>query len=150
PKVIGEELAGQVHTYSQYKRLGYYPALDFFQGQNIIPEDLLDAARNVAWLAKELVQDEVHRHLHRAFAQIQVQRIHSVAFTLPRVRPLQQNSLMLLGNHYTPNTMRVGMVLTTQGNNQSTVGLEEYAQGMLWQGLNEHFSALKVTSSQLV
>ncbi len=150
PRVIGTELARQVHAYTQYERLGYYPALDYFKGRDIIPADLLDAALNVAWLAKELVQDEIRRRLQQAFSQVRIQNLQSVAFTLPRVRPSQQNSLVLLARHYTPDTMRVGMLLTTQRNQTSTAGLEDHAQNMLWQWLNEHFSSLEVTSSQVV
>jgi hypothetical protein len=70
---VGEELASQVRSYVRRERLGYYPALELFRQRCGIDGELIDAAQNIAWLACELVREQVQRRLRAAFSSVQVQ-----------------------------------------------------------------------------
>ena len=48
PAAVGEQLAQQVDDYTWRERLGYYPALGFFEGRSGVDPDLLRAAKDIA------------------------------------------------------------------------------------------------------
>lgn len=150
PALIGSELADLVDAYTSRERLGYYPALGYFREYGDLPGELLDAAWNLAWLSKELVQEEVRVRLGAVFSQVRFDALHSVAFTLPRVLPRHPNARVRLARHYTPDRVRVGLILSALRSQRSTEGMEDYARQMLSRWLKDHFTAMEVTSSQVV
>jgi hypothetical protein len=150
PTVVGEELARATHAWVRENRLGYYPALDFLHDAQALPDELVDAASNIAWLARELVKDEVRRRLRQVFSQVRIDALQSVAFTMPRVRPASPNALQGLAQHFTPDSVRVGLTVSMLRKQPVADGMEEYARRMLWRWLKDRFSAMEVTSSQVV
>lgn len=150
PELVGYELAEQVNGYAWAHRLRYYPAIGYFMDQGGIDGNLLDACRNIAWLAKELVQEEVHRRLRGVFHGVEIASIRSTAFLMPRVRPSMPNAVKRLAGHYTANAVRTTLVLTAPEPPAADHASEAYARRMLWRWLKDHFSAMEVTSTQVV
>lgn len=150
PELIGRVLADKVDEYVWRNRMGYYPALGYFIDHGGIDEQLLEACSNVAWLAKELVQEEVYRRLNKVFDDVGIAAIRSTAFTMPRIRPQTPAALAMLANHFTPDSVKTTLLL------EATRGLSDpekttaYTRRMLWRWLKDHFSAMEVTSARVV
>lgn len=149
-ELVGHELAHEVNQISWRRRLGYFPALGYFMDHGGIDESLLDACGNLSWLAKELVQDEIHLRLNGVFAGVEIASIRSTAFTMPTVRPRDPNALSRLAVHYAPDAVRTTLVLDTLEDSQQNEASTVYARRMLWRWLKDHFSAMEVTSSRVV
>ena len=109
PMVVGDELARATHDWVRSNQVGYYPALDYLHEIQALPDELVEAASNIAWLARELVKDEVRRRLRQVFSQVRIDALQSVAFSMPRVRPSAPNALQSLAQHFTPDSVRVGL-----------------------------------------
>lgn len=148
--VVGEELAWQIQEYIRRERLGYYPALGLFMDYGGIESCLLEAVRNIAWLAKELVQDEVYRLLGQVFNYVEIESMCSTAFTLPRIHPTQTNAGILLASHYTPDTVRLTLVLGVTSEQAGSEGVESYVRRMLWRWLKDNFPSMEVTCSTVL
>lgn len=150
PDLVGAELATAVDAYVRREGLGYYPALGYFREVGGIEEGLLDAAANLAWLAGELARDEVKRRLRQVFSRVEVESVQPVAFTLPSVRPSHPDALAQLARHYTPDTLKVGLLLTSLQKQPAASGMEQFVRRTLWRWLRERFAAMDIASARLV
>ena len=92
PHTVGHEIAEQVHHYAQSHKLGYYPALEYFNKQGGVDSDLINAAESISWLAAQIVCNEVKTKLRPIFAGISIESVHNKAFTMPMVRLVQANT----------------------------------------------------------
>lgn len=150
PLAVGAALAEAVHACAQARGLGYYPALGYFREVGGVDEAVLDAAANLGWLAGELAQEEVRRRLRQVFSRVDVESVQPVAFTLPPVRPSQPHALERLARHYTPDTVKVGLLLTSLQRQAAPLGMEQFVRRTLWRWLRERFAAMDIASARLV
>lgn len=150
PEVIGRELATRVDAYVRENGVGYYPALAYFREVGAIEEGLLEAAANLAWLAGELAREELERRLRQVFSRVDVESIQPVAFTLPQIRPRAPDAVDRLARHYTPDTLRVGLLLTSLQKRPLPLGMEQFVRRTLWRWLRERFAAMDIASARLV
>jgi hypothetical protein len=119
PRVVGAELATQIDDYVNNHRLGYYPALAYFkqlgEQQAGVEPELLKAEDEIAWFVTNWMEGEVKRLLRRQFVQLRFESVLATAFTLPRVRPRQDNAVAKLAQHFTVDRVRMLIEITTAG-----------------------------------
>ena len=151
PRVVGEALAEQVQAYAETHRLGYYPALDYFRQNGIeFDADLLDAADHIGWFVCNAVRDEVQRKLRPVFASLSIQSIQSQAFTMPTVRPHQANALQALATHYTPDTVKTVVIVSSVQKSEMMETQARWASHLAHRWLKESFARIEVSSAQPV
>lgn len=150
PRLVGEELARGVDAYVRRARLGYYPPLGYCDDLGVLSGDLVEAVHNMAWLSRELVREEVVRRLGQAFPRVGVDRMHSTAFTMPRVRVGQPNAVPALTRHFTPDSVRVGLTVDLKRSPADAGESARYVRQQLARWLADRFSTVEVTSSQVV
>ena len=146
PAVVASELAHQVYEYERANHLGYYPAIDYFDGQEGIDPDLIHAIQNIAWVATSMVRNEIQTRMRPVFSNIQFESIQTQAYTLPSIRPHNPNAIHELINHYSLTTVKVSMVATLIQREEHTDTIEKIAENLVYRWLKEHFKSIKVTS----
>lgn len=150
PYVVGEELASQISEYARQNDLGYYPAIDFFLHNGGIEKDLLDAAGNISWLITNLVREEVRIRLRPVFSSIRFESLQTHAYTMPGVRPGQNNAYQLLVDHYTPDEVKVNIIATLVRKRESLHEAEQMARHQVCRWLKGRFDALEITNVQAI
>lgn len=150
PQRVGRLLAEAVSAHEQEQGLGYYPALDYFQEQGALDPELLNAAENIAWLGSSLVREEVRQRLRGVFANVKIQSIQCQAFTMPTVRPHGPAALDRLTEHFTPDRIKLELLLTLFRKEQAPEGMERMARNMVHHWLKDTFEFLEITSATLV
>lgn len=152
PMVVGMELADQVDAYSRREKLGYYPALDYFDTvKEVVDPELLDAARNIAWFAGNAVREEIQIRLRGVFSNVQLESAQCLAFTFPPVRPNQNGALEDLADHYTPNIFRLCLLVSSLTKKEELQeNMEEAASKTTLSHLRRYFDSVSVTSAQQV
>jgi hypothetical protein len=144
---LGPSLAGQVNEYVLAHALGYYPALDYFETHAGPDPNLLAMNRHVASIIADYVADEVARRLRAPFSNVTVERVQSLAFTMPRVRLSQPNALEALCQHYSPNRVKLDVVTSTIVKGDPP-GLEQAARQKALRWLRSRFDAVEITGSR--
>lgn len=151
PLVVGEELARQVDGYARANKLGYYPALEFFdEVEDGIDADLIETVRGIAWFVGNLTQNEIEHRLRVAFSEVTVQDLRLLAFTMPQVRPSHPNALHDLSRHFTPDTVKAVMVLSNIEKRADLEGMDKLAEHKVVRWLEPHFESVEVTASHFV
>lgn len=150
PTLVGEELADAVQAYVREHKLGYYPALEYFRDQGGIDSALLEAADGIAWVASSLVREEVRVRLRPIFASVRFGALQALAFTLPPVRPSSAEPRAALARHYTPDTVKLDLLVTLLQRETPPDGLDTLASHMLVRWLKPSFAALEVTAARQV
>ncbi len=150
PQVVGKLLAEGVASYAEAHALGYFPALDFFQEQGGLDPELLNAVENIAWLGSSLVREEVRVRLRGVFANVKIQAIQCQAFSMPTVRPSSPHVLEKLAAHYTPNRIKLDLLLTTFRKHEAEEGMGQMAKNMAYRWLKDSFEMIEITSATLV
>ncbi len=150
PHVVGKLLAEAVAQYSADHELGYFPALDFFQERGDIDPELLNAAENIAWLGTSLVREEVQIRLRGVFASVTIRSIQCLAFTMPTVRPQAPDALERLTRHYTPNQVKLDLLVTTFRKQKGDTGMDQMAKQMAHRWLKDSFSQLEISNATLI
>ena len=150
PFVVGEELAQHVHAYAVTNKLGYYPALEYFEQQGELDPDLLNAAENIAWLVTGLVREEVRTNLRPVFSTIKFETIKAVMFTMPSIRPGQNNALHQLAEHFTPDQVKVSLIATSIRKQENPEAALALTRNMVCRRLTEHFSKLEINSFRYI
>lgn len=150
PMVVGKELARQVHEYVRDRKLGYYPALEFFEALDEgIDSDLIDTVRGIAWFVGNLVQTEINHRLRAAFSDVAIQDLRLLAFTMPQVRPSQPNALFDLSKHFTPDTIKAVMQVSNIEKRANFEGVDKLAEHKVVRWLEPHFESVEITASHL-
>ena len=151
PLVIGEELARQVDRYARENKLGYYPALEFFDDiEPGIDSDLIDTIRGIAWLVSNLAENEIEHRLRVAFSEVAIRDLRLLAFTMPQVRPNQPNALHDLARHFTPDTIKAVLELSNIEKRADLEGMDKLAEHKVMRWLEPHFESVEITTSHLV
>ncbi|NOZ38156.1 MAG: hypothetical protein GXP11_08865 [Gammaproteobacteria bacterium] len=150
PYVVGVELARQIDHYVRKQKLGYYPALDYFHGKDIIDSDLYNTAESIAWLLENLTQQTLQTHLRPLLSELQFDSTHVQIFILPHVRPGQNNAIHSLTAHLTPDHLRVslkGTLKFTENDEQSLINKTIYK---INNALDKFFSLHDINGIKLI
>lgn len=143
-EVVGHALTEQVVEYVNNNKLGYFPALDFFQGTSVIDPDLLDAAETIGWFASKYVREEIQRRMRPFFSHISFQSVQTVAFTMPSVRPSQLNAWHDLLDHYTPDLIKVDVIASVLRKYDRQDGLSNWSKQLFKRNLEGSFQDFQV------
>lgn len=150
PYVVGVELARQIDRHVREQKLGYYPALDYFQGKNIVDSDLYNTAESIAWLLENLTQQTLRTHLRPLFSNLQFDSTQVHIFILPHVRPSQNNAIHSLTTHLTPDHLRVslnGMLKFNEDDERSLIDKTVYE---INNALDKFFSLHDISGIKLI
>ena len=150
PYIVGEELTAQVTRYVRENQLGYYPALDFFQAQGGLEEELLEAAEGISWFSANIVREEIQRKLRPVFSSITFKAQQCVAFTMPTIRPNNINAYNELLTHYTPDTIKANIEVTSLQKQDKGELMSRWATNTCYRWLKDSFDLFEVTSTQVV
>ncbi len=153
--IIGRTLAKVADEYvkenaSSEKPVGYYPAIEFFKTLDYVDVDLITSAEQVAWLVSKLARETIQSKLRPIFSSVQFQSIQTLAFSLPKIRPKQSDAIEQLASHYTPDKVKIELVLTMMRHDSEVEDdrAEPYARKMMFRWLQPEFEDIKVTSSK--
>lgn len=146
PKIVAENLAEQVMAYEIEHRLGYYPAIDFFQQHGGVEPELIEALENISWVLTSMVRNEIRLRLRPVFSQLKIESLKTLAFTMPTVRPGQQNAKINLTNHFVAVSVKANLIATLLQKIADTRTAARMAESMCYRWLKDHFSKIDVTS----
>jgi hypothetical protein len=149
PVEVGEELARVIDQYARKHRLGYYPAIEFFRHVPDINQGLIENAEQIAWVVSKVAREQVQSRLRPIFSSVKFQSVQTEAFTLPSVRPNYPSALEQLKSHYTPDTVRLELLVSIlrKDNDQRGDAVETYARKMIYRWLRGIFEDVDVTAS---
>jgi hypothetical protein len=148
--IIGQTLAEIADEYVKENKTGYYPAIDFFKTHADVDPNLIASAEQVAWLVSKLARETIQSKLRPIFSSVQFQSVQTLAFSLPKVRPHQIDALKQLAKHYTPDSVKIELILTMMRRDSEAEDnrAEPYARKMIFRWLASEFESLEVTSSK--
>jgi hypothetical protein len=150
PGVVGEMLTNQIAERVNEQKLGYFPALDFFQQQGSVDADLLDAAQTIGWFSARYAREEIQRRLRPFFSTISFQSVHTQAFSLPPVRPNQLNAWQALCAHYTPDTVKIDIIASVLKKQNNLQGLANWAKQLFARNLDGVFEKFEVIQTIVI
>lgn len=145
---LGRTLAERVQAIVRADRIGYFPALDFFDDHPDMDPELLGTVKTIAVQIRKRVKTEVKANLWPVFSSVQIGRATSLAFTLPRVSPAQPDALARLAQHYFPNAVRLELVLTTLDKQHRLEEVEKFSSGKVVRNLRDAFESVVVTATR--
>ena len=148
--IIGRTLADIADEYQKKNKTGYYPAIDFFKTLDTVDPDLIASAEQVSWLVSKLARETVQSKLRPIFSSVTLQSIQTLAFSLPKVRPNKTDAVEQLSRHYTPDTVKMELVLTMMRRDSEADDdrAEPYARKMMFRWLESAFELVTITSSR--
>lgn len=146
PRIVAENLAEQVMRYERENQLGYYPAIDFFQQHGGVEPELIDALENISWVLTSMVRNEIRLRLRPVFSQLKIESLKTLAFTMPTVRPGQQNDHLKLVEHFSATSVKANMIATLLQKIVDTESAAKMTRSMCYRWLKEHFDHIDVTS----
>jgi hypothetical protein len=149
PGLIGAEIAASVDDYVRENELGYYPALTYFRDNGAIDAELIHKAEQLAWRASKHARELIQTGLRPIFSTVRFRSVQPQAFLMPTVRPGQPGALKKLSQHYSPDIIRLELVLSLlrKDNDSGERSTELYARKMIYRWLREPFEMVEVTSS---
>ncbi|MCK4834681.1 MAG: hypothetical protein KAT12_07875 [Gammaproteobacteria bacterium] len=150
--IIGRTLAEIAGDYERENKTGYYPAIEFFKTLDKVDPDLILSAEQVAWLVSKLTREIIQSKLRPIFSSVQFQSIQTLAFSLPKVRPLQPDAIEKLSAHYTPDSVKVELVLTMMRRDSEAEDdrAEPYARKMMFRWLQPEFESIEIKNSKAI
>ena len=148
--IIGKTLADIADEYQRNNKTGYYPAIDFFKTLDTVDPDLITSAEQLSWLVSKLARETVQSKLRPIFSSVTLQSIQTLAFSLPKVRPNKADAVEQLSKHYTPDTVKIELVLTMMRRDSEADDdrAEPYARKMMFRWLESAFEIVTITSSR--
>jgi len=148
--IIGRTLADIADEYEKKNKTDYYPAIDFFKTLDAVDPDLITSAEQVSWLVSKLAREIVQSKLRPIFSSVTLQSIQTLAFSLPKVRPNKTDAVEQLSKHYTPDTVKMELVLTMMRRDSEVDDdrAEPYARKMMFRWLESAFELVTITSSR--
>jgi len=145
---LGRTLAERVDAIVRSEKLGYYPALDFFEDHPDMDPELIGMVKTLAAQIRKRVKREVQTHLWPVFSSVQIERATTLAFTLPRIKPAQPDALARLALHYFPNAVRLELVLTTLDKQHRLEEAEKFSSSKVVRNLRDAFESVSVTATR--
>jgi hypothetical protein len=145
---LGRTLAERVDAIVRAEKLGYYPALDYFEDHPGIDPELIGMVKSLAAQIRKRVKREVQTQLWPVFSSVQIERATTLAFTLPRMTPAQPDALARLAQHYFPNAVRLELVLTTLDKQHRMEEVEKFSSSKVVRNLRDAFESVSVTATR--
>ena len=145
---LGRTLAERVDAIVRAEKLGYYPALDYFEDHPGMDPELIGTVKALAAQIRKRVKREVQTQLWPVFSSVQIERTTTLAFTLPRVTPAQPDALARLARHYFPNAVRLELVLTTLDKQHRLDEAEKFSSSKVVRNLRDTFESVSVTATR--
>lgn len=147
--IIGKTLAYIADGYERENKTGYYPAMEFFRTLDGVDSNIIASAEQVAWLVAKLAREAIQKKLRPIFSSVHFESIQTIAFSMPRVRPNQAGAIEKLSEHYTPDTVKIELVVTMMRRDSEAEDsrAEPYARKMIFRWLSSEFASVEVTSS---
>ena len=145
---LGRTLAERVDAIVRAEKLGYYPALDYFEDHPGMDPELIGTVEALAAQIRKRVKREVQTQLWPVFSSVQIERTTTLAFTLPRVTPAQPDALARLAQHYFPNAVRLELVLTTLDKQHRLDEAEKFSSSKVVRNLRDTFESVSVTATR--
>ncbi|MDH5485838.1 MAG: hypothetical protein OEY43_11455, partial [Gammaproteobacteria bacterium] len=149
-EVVGEALTEAIVNQVNKDKLGYFPALGYFEKQAMLDADLLDAAETIGWFSARFAREEVERKLRPYFSSISFQAVKCTAYSMPTVRINQLNAYPLLVEHYTPNRVKLDIIASVLQKVYKAEGLENWARQLFRRNLESSFNTFEVIQAKLV
>jgi len=148
--IIGQTLADIAIEYEQENKVGYYPAIEFFKTLDNVAPDLIASAEQVAWLVSKLARQTMQAKLRPIFSSVKFQSIQTLSFSMPKVRPNRADAAEQLAKHYTPDSVKVELVLTMMRRDSEAEDnrAEPYARKMMFRWLESAFASIDITGSK--
>lgn len=146
----GPEVARQIHAYVARERLGYYPALEFFQQSSAIESGLVAAVEQVGLFVCDHAGTTARSRLWPIFSQVRVMNLQLLAATLPSVRPHQADALAALTQHYTPNAVKVNLNLSSIEKRAPSEDAAKIASNKVIQWLRDAFESVTITDARVL
>jgi hypothetical protein len=143
---LGGTLAKCVQKIVRAEQLGYYPALDYFEGHPGMDPELIGLVTTLAAQIRKRVKREVQTNLWPVFSSVQIVRATTLAFTLPRMTPAQPDALARLAQHYFPNAVRLELVLSTLDKQSRLEEAEKFSSSKAVRNLRDVFESVSVTA----
>lgn len=148
---MGPALAEQIDSYSRENKLGYYPALDFFKQNDGVDQELLDSAEHISWMVCEWAQRKIRSNLREAFSNVQFDQIQSTAYSMPRIRPNMSRALALLTDHYSPDSVRLTVIVASiERSNINLAGYEKLAVHKFRRWLDSAFETIEFSDAHVI
>ncbi len=145
---LGRTLAERVDAIVRAEKLGYYPALDFFEDHAGMDPELIATVKSLAAQIRKRVKRELQTHLWPVFSSVQIERATTLAFTLPHIKPAQPDALARLAQHYFPNAVRLELVLTTLDKQHRLDEAEKFSSSKVVRNLRDAFESVSVTATR--
>ena len=148
--IIGQTLAQIAIEYEQENKTAYYPAIEFFKTRDDVDPELIASAEQVAWLVSKLARQTIQEKLRPIFSSVQFQSIQTLAFSMPKVRPNKADAAVQLAEHYTPDSVKIELVLTMMRRDSEAEDdrAEPYARKMMFRWLTSAFETIEVKNSK--
>jgi hypothetical protein len=104
---MGATLAEAVAVVVAQEKLGYFPALTYFQDRDDFDQSMLASAMHIYHMVCETTRETARAQLRTLLKGIRIDQAQALAETLPRVRPGQVDARHLLARHYSPSAIRL-------------------------------------------
>jgi hypothetical protein len=147
-KQLGRTLADRIDAIVRREKLGYYPALDYFEGHAGMEPEMLAMVKMLAAQIRKRVKRDLLTNLWPVFSSVHIERATTLAFTLPRVTPAQPDALVRLAQHYFPNTVRLELVLTTLDKQHRLDEAETFSSQKVVRNLRDAFASVTVSTTR--
>ena len=146
---VGKALTESALASVKKNKIGYFPALEYFQNQGDLDDDLIDAAETIGWFASKIAREEVQRKMRHFFSTIHFQSVQTLAFTMPNVRPNKHNAYQLLIEHYTPDVVKLDIVASVL-KKEHIKGMGNWAKQLFRRNLENSFEEMNVIQAVVI
>jgi len=147
---LGKTIATQIDLHVREQEVGYYPALSYFIGRDVVEVYLLDAIDQVVDIVARISEEQMMAVLTPIFSNVTVNDLRNQVYSLPTIRPHDESALEDLYDHFTPDTISFELILSLIQKTQNTDKLESKVRRMVLRWLQEVFAEIEVTSCRIL
>lgn len=144
--VIADQITELVLAYEQQHHLGYFAAIDYYQKNDVLDDDLINALQSISWLSCSMAQEEIKTRLRPVFSSIRFEAIQSPVNSLPSVRPGDLNAQQKLIEHYTADKVKLTFTASMIRKTETSESTEAYADHVIGKWIKDSFSSYKINS----
>lgn len=150
PTILGEHMALQVIDYVRDQQLGYFPPFDYLENNPSIDPDLLILMQELASFSSHYAKRTTRQSLSAEFASVRVRNVFSPFFAMPKIRVHAANAVAELSQHYSPNQVRVEVILISMNEVRlGSVEIEQNCKECARQALKPHFERVQIAYAHL-
>ena len=146
---IAEEIANEVISYAETNKLGYIPAIDFFQNNGGIDKDLLDVTESVSWVLSNTIRNDFRVCLRPVFSNIKFEALQLNAYTMPKVTLHDADLRQKLIKHFMLNKIKINFNATLIQKMIDTEHVGDMAKEITYRRLSEHFNEVEISAFRL-